>query len=60
MKGSGKWYVIAAQAQILIPLACSIVFGLLTTTVLVLLVVPALYSIFADFNMIRPHAIEDK
>ncbi len=44
------------QAQILIPLACSIVFGLLATTVLVLLVVPALYSVFADFNMIRAHS----
>ncbi len=47
------------QAQILIPLACSIVFGLLATTVLVLLVVPALYSVFADFNMIRPHTADD-
>jgi len=46
------------QAQILIPLACSIVFGLLATTVLVLLVVPALYSVFADFKMIRPHITE--
>jgi HAE1 family hydrophobic/amphiphilic exporter-1 len=48
------------QAQILIPLACSIVFGLLATTVLVLLVVPALYSVFADFNLIRPHPAEIK
>ena len=48
------------QAQILIPLACSIVFGLLATTVLVLLVVPALYSVFADFNLIRPHTTEIK
>ncbi|HHA18364.1 MAG TPA: efflux RND transporter permease subunit, partial [Methylophaga sp.] len=32
------------QAQILIPLATSIIFGLLATTLLVLLVVPALYS----------------
>lgn len=46
------------QAQILIPLACSIVFGLLATTVLVLLVVPALYAVFDDFNMIRPHVPE--
>jgi len=34
------------QAQILIPLATSIIFGLLATTFLVLLVVPALYHIF--------------
>ncbi len=38
------------QAQILIPLATSIIFGLLTTTLLVLLVVPALYSILDDFK----------
>ncbi len=38
------------QAQILIPLATSIVFGLLATTLAVLLVVPAIYSILADLN----------
>jgi multidrug efflux pump subunit AcrB len=38
------------QAQVLIPLATSIVFGLLTSTMLVLLVVPALFSIFSDFG----------
>ncbi len=38
------------QAQILIPLATSIVFGLLTTTILVLFVVPVLFSIMADFS----------
>ncbi len=43
------------QAQILKPLACSIIFGLLMTTVLVLLVIPALYSVFADFNLLRKH-----
>ncbi len=41
------------QAQILIPLACSIVFGLLTTTFLVLLVIPALYSVFHDLKLLR-------
>lgn len=41
------------QAQILKPLACSIVFGLLMTTMLVLLVIPALYSVFDDFNLLR-------
>ncbi|MDM8537939.1 efflux RND transporter permease subunit, partial [Desulfobacterales bacterium HSG17] len=39
------------QAQMLIPLACSIVFGILTSTVLVLFVVPSLYAILADFNL---------
>jgi len=38
------------QAQVLIPLVTSIVFGLLTTTVLVLFVVPSLFSILADFS----------
>lgn len=38
------------QAQILVPLATSIIFGLLATTMLVLLVVPALYSILNDFK----------
>lgn len=43
------------QAQILIPLACSIVFGLLMTTILVLLVIPALYSVFDDLKLLRKH-----
>ncbi len=41
------------QAQVLIPLACSIVFGLLMSTILVLLVVPCLYTILADFKLVR-------
>ncbi len=41
------------QAQILIPLACSIVFGLLMSTLLVLLVVPCLYAILGDFNLLN-------
>lgn len=39
------------QAQVLIPLAVSIVFGLLASTLLVLLVVPALFAILDDFNI---------
>jgi len=42
-----------AEAQILIPLATSIVFGLLASTVLVLLVVPSLYAILGDFKAKR-------
>ncbi|RKZ89572.1 MAG: AcrB/AcrD/AcrF family protein, partial [Candidatus Parabeggiatoa sp. nov. 3] len=38
------------QAQILIPLVTSLVFGLLASTLLVLLVVPALYTILEDFG----------
>lgn len=40
------------QAQVLIPLACSIVFGLLATTLLVLFVIPAFYSVLADLKLI--------
>ncbi len=40
------------QAQILIPLAVSIAFGLMASTVLVLLVVPCLYMILGDFGLV--------
>ncbi len=40
------------QAQVLIPLATSIVFGLLSATILVLFVVPALFSVFSDFGWV--------
>jgi multidrug efflux pump subunit AcrB len=39
------------QAQILIPLAASIVFGLMASTVLVLVIVPSLYAILGDFGL---------
>ena len=39
------------QAQILIPMATSLVFGLLASTVLVLVVIPALYTILGDFGL---------
>ncbi len=39
------------QAQILIPLVTSLAFGLMTTTVLVLFLVPAAYSILDDFGL---------
>lgn len=38
------------QAQVLIPLAVSISFGLMASTLLVLLVIPCLYAIFHDFG----------
>ena len=38
------------QAQVLIPLATSIVFGIAMSTLLVLFVVPCLYSILEDFG----------
>lgn len=42
------------QAQILVPLVASVVFGLLATTALVLFVVPALYAIFDDLGLAKP------
>ena len=39
------------QAQVLIPLVTSLMFGLLSSAVLVLLVVPALYLILYDFGL---------
>ena len=41
------------QAQFLIPLATSIVFGILTSTVFVLIMVPVVYSIFGDLKWIE-------
>lgn len=42
------------QAQVLIPLAVSLVFGLASSTVLVLLILPSLYMILEDFNITAP------
>ncbi|MEL7498255.1 MAG: efflux RND transporter permease subunit [Planctomycetota bacterium] len=39
------------QAQILIPIAISISFGLLASTILVLLIIPAFYVILSDFGL---------
>lgn len=40
------------QAQVLIPLATSIVFGLVVATMFVLFVVPAIFSVFSDFGWV--------
>lgn len=49
------------QAQILIPIAVSIAFGITASTVLVLLFLPALFSIFEDLGFTEPHdALDDK
>ena len=45
------------QAQILIPIAISVCFGLLASTILVLLVIPAMYVLLSDFGLT---AHEDK
>lgn len=46
----------SVQAQVLIPLACSIVFGMAASTLLVLLVVPSLYTILADLGLTSARA----
>jgi HAE1 family hydrophobic/amphiphilic exporter-1 len=43
----------SSQAQILIPLATSIVFGIATSTLLVLFVIPCLYCVLDDFGMAK-------
>lgn len=45
------------QAQTLIPLATSVAFGLMASTVLVLLVIPSLYLILADIGWIEQVAV---
>lgn len=42
----------SAQAKSLVPLATSIVFGLVASTFLVLLIVPALYMVLKDFGLL--------
>ncbi len=42
------------QAQILIPLAVSIVFGMLASTLLVLFVIPSVYTILGDLGWVTP------
>ncbi|WP_299493769.1 efflux RND transporter permease subunit [uncultured Shewanella sp.] len=43
------------QAQIVQPLVVSIVFGMLASTVLILLILPCAYAILADFGLIKAH-----
>lgn len=43
------------QAQVIQPLVISIVFGIFASTLLVLFMIPAAYSILADFNLVRKH-----
>ena len=43
----------STQAQILIPLATSIVFGITTSTLLVIFVIPCLYCVLEDFGLAK-------
>ncbi|CAB5125828.1 Cation/multidrug efflux pump [Olavius algarvensis associated proteobacterium Delta 3] len=47
------------QAQILIPLAASIVFGMIASTFLALLVVPSLYTILGDLGLTSVQKVDD-
>jgi hydrophobic/amphiphilic exporter-1 (mainly G- bacteria), HAE1 family len=46
------------QAQILIPLVISTTFGLMASTVLVLLAIPCMYAILGDFGRVEKLAVE--
>ena len=46
------------QAQVLIPLAVSIAFGIMASTVLVLVVIPCSYAILADFGLFGKPIVE--
>ncbi|WP_028869317.1 efflux RND transporter permease subunit [Psychromonas arctica] len=43
------------QAQIVKPIVISIVFGIFTSTLLVLFIIPSAYAILADFGLIHKH-----
>jgi len=43
----------SSQALILVPLVTSIVFGMLTSTVLIMLVLPAMYAIMEDIGFVK-------
>ncbi|WP_444905405.1 efflux RND transporter permease subunit [Microbulbifer sp. SSSA008] len=47
------------QAQVLVPLVTSIVFGISSSTILILLVLPALYGILEDFGFTEPQEESD-
>jgi multidrug efflux pump subunit AcrB len=48
------------QAQSLIPIATSIVFGITASTVLVLVILPPIYAVLADFGVLRVVSESDK
>ncbi len=48
----------SSQALILVPLVTSIVFGMLTSTLLIMLVLPASYSIMEDMGLLRRNDME--
>jgi len=48
------------QAQVVKPIVISIVFGIFSSTLLVLFIIPSAYAILADFNLVHKHkALEE-
>ncbi|MDM8565597.1 hypothetical protein QUF74_08085 [Candidatus Halobeggiatoa sp. HSG11] len=43
----------SSQALILVPLVTSIVFGMLTSTLLIMLVLPSMYAIMEDIGFVK-------
>ena len=50
------------QAQVLIPMACSLIFGLITGTLLILILVPVFYHIYGTVLLMlgMPLFVEDE
>jgi multidrug efflux pump subunit AcrB len=47
------------QAQVVKPIVISIVFGIFTSTLLVLFIIPSAYAVLADFGLVRKHETLD-
>jgi len=45
------------QAQVVQPIVISIVFGIFSSTLLVLFIIPSAYAILADFNLVHKHKL---
>ena len=50
----------STQALVLVPLVTSIVFGMLTSTVLIMLVLPSMYAIMEDIGFVNLTADEGR
>lgn len=48
------------QAQVVKPIVISIVFGIFTSTLLVLFIIPSAYAVLADFGLIHKHQASDQ
>ena len=50
----------STQAQILQPLVVSLIFGMITSTCLILFVLPSLYVILQDWGLASDHHLKSK